>query len=130
MSLAIPGSSGCFSFLQHALRPGAQRIKITNKVCDQLLDAICLAEDVSSVPTHIAKIVPAPPSYFGAMDASKSSMGGVWLPPGAPILLAITPYSSACLQNPCLWRTTFPQSIQEDFVSSGNPSGAVSNSDL
>ena len=38
MAIAIPGSKGCFSFLQHVLHSGAQRIKITKEVRDQLLD--------------------------------------------------------------------------------------------
>jgi len=37
MAIAIPGSKGCFPFLQHALRPGAQPIKIAKEVRDQLL---------------------------------------------------------------------------------------------
>ena len=64
------------------------------------------------------------------MGASKYIMGGLWFHPGAPSALAITPHSSTFLQNPCLWRTTFPQSVQKYLVSSGNPSGTVFNSDL
>ena len=64
------------------------------------------------------------------MDASKSGTGRVWFSPGAPLALAITPHSSAFLQNHCFHRTTFPQSIQDDLVSSGNPSGTVLNSNL
>ena len=32
MSIAVPGSKGCFSFLQEALKPGAKRIKVTPAV--------------------------------------------------------------------------------------------------
>ena len=130
MSLAIPGSRGCFSFLQHALRPGARRIKITTQVRHQLQDFLWLAKDVSSRPTHLAEVVPTPPSYYGAMDAAKSGMGGVWFPPLTNVPLAVTPHPSARLQQPCLWRSPFPQSVQQDLVSFINPKGSITNSDL
>ena len=130
MSLAIPGSRGCFSFLQHALRPGARRIKITTQVRHQLQDFLWLAKDVSSRPTHLAEVVPTPPSYYGAMDAAKSGMGGVWFPPLTNVPLAVTPHPSARLQQPCLWRSPFPQSVQQDLVSFNNPTGFITNSDL
>ena len=132
MSLAIPGSSkGCFSFLQHALRPNARRIKITSAVRDQLRDFLwLLAEDVAARPTHLAEIVPTPPSYFGAMDAAKQGMGGVWFPPGPAVPLAISPYTAHRLQQPCLWRSPFPLTVQQDLVSFKNPNGTVTNSDL
>ena len=73
MSLAIPGSRGCFSFLEHALRPGARHIKITKQVHHQLQEFLWLAKDISSRPTHLAEVVPTPPSYYGAIDAAKSA---------------------------------------------------------
>ena len=78
MSIAIPCSHGYFSFLQHALLAEANRIHITQPVHDQLLlDFLHLAQDISSCPTHIAKIVLTPPTYYGSMDAAKEGMGGV-----------------------------------------------------
>ena len=130
MSLAIPGSRGCFSFLQHALKPGAKRIKITKAVRHQLKDFLWLAEDISSRPTHLAEVVPTPPCYFGAMDAAKPGMGGVWFPPLTNVPLAITPHQSDRLQQPCLWRSPFPPSVQDSVVSFSNPSGTITNSDL
>ena len=130
MSLAIPGSRGCFSFLQHALRPGAKRIVITQPIRDQLLDFLHLATDVSNRPTHIAEVVPTPPTYIGAMDAAKSGMGGVWFPPGKPAPNAIQPSARQALQSPILWRTAFPEYIQQLLVSTNNPSGTITNSDL
>jgi len=91
MAITITGSKGCFSFLQHALRPGEARIKITKEVRDQLLDFLWLLEDVCNRPTHLAEVAPTPPSYVGAMDAPKARMGGVWFPPGPVVLLSIHP---------------------------------------
>jgi len=130
MAIAIPGSKGCFSFLQHALRPGAARIIITKEVRDQLLDFLWISEDVCNRPTHLAEVVPTPPSYFGAMDAAKAGMGGVWFPPGPAVPLSIHPHKKNSLQDPCLWRAPFPKYIQDAIVSSSNPDGDVTNSDL
>jgi hypothetical protein len=130
MSIAIPGSKGCFSFLQHALRPGAQRIKITNEVRDQLRDFLWLSEDLCNRPTHLAEVVPTPPSYVGAMDAAKTGMGGVWFPPGPAVPLSIHPHKKNRLQEPCLWRAPFPPRIQRKLVSSSNMHGTITNSDL
>ena len=130
MSLAVPGSRGCFSFLQHALRPGAKRITITQSIRDQLMDFLHLAEDVIARPTHIAEVVPTPPTYYGAVDAAKSGMGGVWFPPGPPAPNSIQPLKSHALQSPILWRSPFPDYIQQLLVSTGNPTGTVTNSDL
>ena len=130
MAIAIPVSNGCLSFLQHALRPGAQRIKITKEVRDRLLDFLWLAEDVCDRPTHLAEVVPTPPSYVGAMDAAKAGMGGVWFPPGPAVHLSIHPHKKNSLQDLCLWRAPFPPCIQDNLVSSSNLQGTVTNSDL
>jgi len=130
MSIAVPGSRGCFSFLQHALRPGAKRIIITPEIRDQLLDFLHLAQDIASRPTHLAEVVPTPPTYYGSVDAAKQGMGGVWFPPGPPLPNAIHPPLSQRLQAPCLWRFPFPTSITSQLVSTENPTGAITNSDL
>ena len=130
MSLAVPGSRGCFSFLQHALKPGAKRIKITPTVRDQLKDFLWLANDVSSRPTHLSEIVPTPPTYYGAMDAARAGMGGIWFPPGPPAPLALQPHTQDQLQAPILWRAPFPQHIQNKLVSFQHPLGSITNSDL
>ena len=131
MQLALPGSAGCFSFLQDALGANNQRVKISQPVRDQLQDFKWIATSLSSRPTHLAEVVPTPSTYFGAMDAAKQGMGGVWFPPlnqGPP--LAIQQPRSARLQHPILWRARFPPKIQSQLVSVDNPSGSITNSDL
>ena len=131
MQLALPGSAGCFSFLQEALGPSNQRVKISKLVRDQLQDFKWIASSLSSRPTHLAEVVPTPPTYFGTMDAAKEGMGGVWLPPPnqAPPLAIQQPKASR-LQHPILWRARFPQKIQSQLVSLANPTGSITNSDL
>ena len=130
MSLALPGSSGCFSHLQEALGKASNRIKITHSVRDQLLDFKWIANSLSTRPTHLAEVVPTPPSYFGSMDAAKEGMGGVWFPPVKPQPLSIRSHKSQELTNPILWRARFPDSIQSQLVSYDNPAGTITNSDL
>ena len=81
MQLVLPGSKGCFSFLQEALGVSNQRVKISEPVRDQLKDFKWIASSLTTRPTHLAKVVPTPPTYFGAMDAAKEGIGGVWFPP-------------------------------------------------
>ena len=131
MQIALPGSAGCFSFLQNALNPSKKRVKITPEVHDQLLDFQWLANNVAHRPTHLAEVVLTPPIYFGAMDASKLGMGGVWFPPRTPLPpFSIQPPVSARLKHPILWRSPFPASVQSQLVSMDNPRGKVTNSDL
>ena len=130
MSMAVPGSDGCFYFLQDALKPHRKRIKITPTVCDQLQDFLWVTESVVSRPTHIAEIVPTPGIYQGTVDASGLGMGGVWFPTLAPMLLAIRPPWHQLLQRPCLWRERFPQHVTKQLVSFSNPHGSITNSDL
>ena len=131
MQIALPGSAGCFSFLQNALAPNKKRVKITPAVQDQLLDFQWLADNLAQRPTHLAEVVPTPPIYFAAMDASKAGMGGVWFPPIHPLPpFSIQPPASARLKHPILWRSPFPASIQSQLVSTDNPHGKITNSDL
>ena len=129
MSLALPGSEGCFSLLQTCFRTGKQRLKITDPIKDQLKDFLWLAQEVAGRPTHISEVVPTPPSYYGAMDAAKEGMGGVWFP---PLMGPLTVHHSQPnqLREPVLWRSRFPQMIQEAIVSASNPHGTITNSDL
>ena len=131
MALALPGANGCFSFLQHALGNGNNRIKITKEVRDQLQDFLWLATSVVDRPTHLAEVVPTPPTYFGSVDAAKPGMGGVWFPPlPTPLPFALQQQAHQRLQSPILWRAEFDKKIQDLLVSTDNPSGSITNSDL
>ena len=48
MQLALPGSAGCFSFLQEALGADNQQVKITEPVKDQLCNFTLIASSLSS----------------------------------------------------------------------------------
>jgi hypothetical protein len=124
MVLAIPGGAGLFSQLQLALvRKDGHRVKLHSQARDQLEDFWILANDVAARPTHMSEIIPQPPAFVGACDAAKSGMGGVWLPPDRPS-------SKTPDHHPIVWRVPFPLHIQKDLVSTNNPTGSITNSDL
>ena len=54
----------------------------------------------------------------------------MWFPPGPAVPLSIHPHKKNSFQEPCLWRAPFPKEIQQAIVSSSNPLGDISNSDL
>jgi hypothetical protein len=54
------------------------------------------------------------PIYNGAMDAAKAGMGGVWF----------------INDEALLWQEPFPTNVQAKLVSTSNPKGTVTNSDL
>ena len=130
MSLAIPGSRGCFLFLQDALQPDKKIISITKVIKDQLKDFSWLAKDLVDRPTHLAKIVPSPPTYFGSMDSAKGGMGGVWFPPSVKLPGVIQLHFPGCWKHPIFWCHKFPPAIQNQLVSVQNPLGIITNSDL
>lgn len=57
-------------------------------------------------------------------------MGGVWFPVQEKEPLALYPQHEDQLQQPLLWRAPFPQSMQDEIISTDNPTGTITNSDL
>jgi hypothetical protein len=149
MSIAIPGSRGMFSLLQEALRHQSdKRIRLSRGVHDCLDDLRWLTADLASRPTRLYELVPQHTSEtLGAVDASGLGMGGVWFPSinsrsrqrpqsracddstSAPTRSNPLPPGASPL-HPILWRARFPADITKDLVSSKNPSGTITNSDL
>ena len=110
----LPGALGQFSLLQAALQAGQKgRIRVRAETNAQLDTFANLLQDPR--PTPLDMLVPGIPVHFGACDASKAGMGGVWFPNKGP---------------PLLWRMAFPVDIQRRLVSTNNPNGLISNSDL
>jgi hypothetical protein len=79
---AIPGGEGLFSVLQLALQHGKPNTPITFTSAVQycLQEWQSLADSLPTYPTYLSDLVPTPPHYIGACDASGIGMGGVWLP--------------------------------------------------
>ena len=121
MSPAHPGSHDLFSALQDALgKADRNRVRITRHVWDLALYFTAITDSLSQRPTRLKELVPSePPAFVGASsDASGAGMGGVWFDHQRGDL------------PPILWRTPFPPSVTSSLVSSTNPRGAISISDL
>ena len=118
MILAIPGGRGFFSTLQTGFKQSDKhRIRISTPMHDAITDLHHLALDLGTRPTRLGEIVPDLPVAIGTADASGAGMGGTWL-------------SADPSFQPLVWRAVFPQAIQTDLVSTKNPQGKISNSDL
>jgi hypothetical protein len=116
VSVAIPGSAGLFSALQLALnRSCGNRIRINKSLSQHLHTFAALTASLSHRPTHLAEVVPQIPSLVGTTDAAKAGMGGV--------------YFDAHGQG-YVWLHPFPKEVQSRLVSTENPAGTVTNSDL
>jgi len=74
-----------------------------------------LVEDLSSRPTHLLEIIAELPKVVGAMNACSYSLRRVYFATG---------------HSPNVWRHPLPQHIVRQLVSSGNPSGDITNSNL
>ena len=90
-------------------------MRITQHIRNHLTDFEILANDLHRRPTRLGEIVADCPRELGTVDACAKGMGGV---------LFTEDY------DPVLWRATFPLDIQDNIVSSDNPSGDLTNSDL
>jgi hypothetical protein len=122
MAIAIPGARGIFSHLQAALQARnltQGRIRVSNHVRATLDDFTWLANALEDRPTRLQELVAQPPCLYGTTDASGHGMGGIVLPP--------TNLSPA---PPLVWRLRFPTTVQRNLVSTDNPKGSVTNSDL
>jgi hypothetical protein len=114
-----PGTRGLFSVLQDALSRGDRhRVRLTQHVYDTAADFSALVDAVAARPTRFQELVPTAPSDIGACDACRFGMGGVWFD-------ALDPTAA-----PVLWRFRFPAHIAASLITSANPRGTVSISDL
>jgi hypothetical protein len=68
----------------------------------------------------LRELVDTPVAVIGASDAAAPGMGGV----------IFAQDQSTGKLNPLLWHAPFPKDIQLNIVSSKNPAGSITNSDL
>jgi hypothetical protein len=123
MVLAVPGGKGMFSTLQSVLNKrckSTSRLRLTKPVHAILKDFRLLAQDLATRPTRLAEIVPTDrPSTLGAHDAAASGIGGIH----------VVPMEDGSV-DPILWRSPFTPVIASRLVSSDNPTGNITNSEL
>ena len=126
MSIALPGSRNLFGQLQKALSDSnGGRVTLKRGVHQALDDFRWIASDLASRPTRIAELVPLTPVAEGHHDASGKGAGGIWFPGNG-----LVPRTGIDATKPVVWRLQWPADITADIVSSDNPKGTITNSDL
>jgi len=123
-SMGIPNGRGLLSPVIVAIATkGCSRnykdktIRLNAATKQALKDWAMLLEVSNQHPTLCSDLVQAPADYGGYCDASRSGAGGVW-------------FGFERQLPPIVWRVAFPEEIQQKLVSTVNPRGSISNSDL
>ena len=112
--------------LQNSITYKRKTIVYLSKGFHQALgDFRWIAQDLKSRPTCIVKIFPLFPSVEGHHDDSGKGSGGVSFPGDT-----IHPWEGWHTDIPVLWRVEWPEYIARLLVSSDNPTGTITNSDL
>jgi hypothetical protein len=120
MALAIHSAKYLFCILQQGLGNSTKRrIRLNSLIKHTLLDWVALLQSLHSLPVPITMLVPHAPQYWATADASIQGMGGLWLPT-----------TLTRDRQPYVWRQAFPPHIQSRLVSTTNPTGDITNSDL
>jgi hypothetical protein len=119
VALIMPGVKGLFSPINKALRGEPQTIGLgkNSDVRAAFLDMAHMVSSLARRPTHIKELVPGDDHYTGYCDACADGAGGVWL-------------SGDLHLRPLVWRVPFPPDISSQVVSTTNPRGRLTNSDL
>ena len=126
MSIALPGSRTLFGRLQNALSlKSKSRVTLDKGVHQALDDFRWIATDLIARPTRIQEVIPLPPIAEGDHDASGSGAGGIWFPSDMDV-----PRGSWLPGVPVVWRVQWPEWVLDSLVSSDNPEGSITNSDL
>ncbi|KAL7526943.1 hypothetical protein ACHAWF_001977 [Thalassiosira exigua] len=76
-----------------------------------------LIREAPREPTHVNELVPGEADYKGTLGASGGGAGGVWLPAKRELA-------------PIVWRLRWPPEVVARLVTSENPDGDITNSDL
>jgi hypothetical protein len=121
---ALAGSKGLFSPLQKALIHNKPRIHLTKDAHDFLDDFRWLSHNLHNRPTRLFELVPSPPWVIGATDASGAGLGGVFFVPTTQSSATDPSYHSF------VWRHRLPDDIRARLISTNNPKGTITNSDL
>jgi hypothetical protein len=121
MALTILAAIGLFSVLQEALKSSdGNRVRLTQHTHAFLRDFAWLVDDVGARPTKVDELVPnSNPSTRSACDALGKGQDDVHffrLPDGTML--------------PLLWRSRWSRHITARLVSSSNPQGNITNSEL
>jgi hypothetical protein len=115
----LPAARAFFTPLNNALKgaPSFVGLPRHGELRTALLDFATVVRDLASRPTHVKELVQLTLGYTGYCDASAFGAGGVWF--GANQKL-----------DPIVWRVQWPKDVTHAVVSTTNPNGTLTNSDL
>jgi hypothetical protein len=116
-TFGIPSGKGLFSPIYNAMKGDPESIHINDSLRQTLKDWVVLLRRIASRPTSVLELTPGPPAFIGYVDASGFGAGGVWI-------------SGTEFIQPTVWRLSFPEDIEKRLVSTSNPDGDITNSDL
>ena len=116
-SIGIPMGKSLLSPAFAAMRSSPPTITMDGYLAQCLYDWITLLQSISSRPTSVLELVQKPSTYIGYVDACGFGAGGVWFSGTSPL-------------KPTVWRILFPKFVIANLVSSKNPTGFITNSDL
>lgn len=116
---AIPAGKGLLSPCNRLLRkrPPFVFLHRNKPLQTALADIRTLLRESTLAPTKCYELVADWPDFVGVKDASKHGVGGF-----------IVGEAQAC--TPTVFRMEWPEDIKADIISSTNPSGRLTNSDL
>ena len=118
MHIAVSGAVAHLFHIQRALNQGGvDQAWLSAAFHRELANWKALALQAASRPTHLAEIVRREPTHLGFCEAPGLGAGGVWLNP------------TRTGQN-LVWRHPWPPEIIASLVSSTNPQGTITKSDL
>ena len=112
-AICIPSGKGFFIPLHDALRDEKEVISVMKLLRHTFRDWRILLRLVSKNPTHVKKLVPCRPRFFGECDACRYGLGGVWI-------------SGLYIKNPIVWRLELP----DDIIEKNTCTGDITISDL
>jgi hypothetical protein len=144
MAIAIPGSTGLFSWMQETLKHRSDnRIRLTRTIHDCISDFQVLSHSLTKRPTRLFEIIPQDiPDILGASDACGYGIGGVafaapyartreWIHcDGGPSSGMHRPPLVQGTPLPVVWRYALPSEITAQLITFDNPHGLLTNSDL
>lgn len=116
----LPAARSLFTPINRALRGNPDQVLLgaaNSELRATLLDLRTMVLDLARRPTHVKELVARLPGYIGYCDASAFGAGGVWFSGKSPL-------------TPQVWRLEWPPDIQRTVISSANPEGRLTNSDL
>jgi hypothetical protein len=115
----LPAAKAFFTPLNNALKgtPAFIGLGRHSEVRHAILDFATVIRDLASRPTQVTELVQQDLDYVGYCDASAFGAGGVWFGAQKPL-------------SPIVWRVQWPKDVTEAVVSTRNPDGHLTNSDL